>query len=392
MSKFIWLKRSGKSAAIALPHDHAEMLASWSGVRSRMVRFIHPDFSRSEWAYLISFIDPHALARVFADSFGEAVPGPIDVEALLTPNEKVALWLPNNVSLLGPLTVILLSLTGCKLRVKAGSRSRDLCTSLVAWLRDHVASGPLKTWLQESVEVRSFDRTDQRNAEMAAWADVRILFGGNEAAEAIDRLPHPYESQGFYFSNKVSEAWIDPAFANDELAQDLARVFGIYGQAGCTSPKRVVLLNGTRDDAIAFAGKLDKAWLKANPEQQPRHVASETALAVQWARALGREAISLDKGQAVAIVGPVEPVAVTAHMALAVQWGTLEQTLATQRDNLQTIGHALAAPSALPWLAAVADSPALRFVPLQRMHHFGPVWDGQAWWGRLFREHTIEAN
>jgi hypothetical protein len=363
MSEFLWLKRGNKAVAVALPHDHAGMLASWGKVRSRMVRSIHPDFSRSEWAYLISFIDPHALELVFADSFGEAVPGPVDVEALLTPKDKVALWLPNNVSLLGPLTLILLSLTGCKLRVKTGSRSRDLCASLLVWLRDEVATGPLKTWLQESVEVASFDRTDPRNAEMAAWADVRILFGGDEAADAVERLPHPYHSQGFYFANKVSEAWVDPALATDELAQDLARVFGIYGQAGCTSPKRVVLLDATEDEAAAM----------------------------QWARALGRQAVTLGQGGAVAIVGPVEPVAVTAHMALAVQWGTLEQTLETQRANLQTIGHAITASSAPRWLAAVAASPALRFVPLQRMHHFGPTWDGQAWWGRLFREHAIEA-
>lgn len=391
MSDLLCHKQGERVVAIALPHRHSELLADWGAVRSRMVRNLHPDFTRAEWAYLIQFLDPLHLQSTFDACFGTPVSDPAQVHALLTPRKKIAIWLPNNVSLLGPLTAILLSLAGCELRIKAGSRSRDLCSSLFDWLRSHCPDGALKTWLHDAVNVASFDRQDPRSLAMADWADIRILFGSDQTATAIERLDHPYDSQCFYFAHKVSEAWIDPHRANPATARDLARVFGIYGQAGCTSPKRVVLINGSDAQAQDFAEMLATAWPASNPELQPRHVASETAMAIQWGRALGQQVLQLGRNSGLAVVGPAAPIIIEAHMAIAIQWGSLEQVLSTQPANLQTIGHVLENPADSRWLSALAHSPALRFVPLTRMHHFGPVWDGVAWWSNLFIERVLES-
>ena len=63
------------------------------------------------------------------------------------------------------------------------------------------------------------------------------MFGGDEAAEAIDRLPHPPGSVGYYFVDKRSEAWLEAAALDDETLGTLIKVFTIYGRAGCTSPR-----------------------------------------------------------------------------------------------------------------------------------------------------------
>ena len=38
------------------------------------------------------------------------------------------------------------------------------------------------------------------------------------------------------------------------------------------------------------------------------------------------------------------------------------------------------------WLEMLATTSVKRFVPLARMHHFGPVWDGFRFWHMFFEE------
>jgi len=52
--------------------------------------------------------------------------------------------------------------------------------------------------------------------------------------------------------------------------------------------------------------------------------------------------------------------------------------------NIQTIGHVVKYPNDPKWLQMLERTHVLRWVPLGRMHHFGPVWDGQDFWRQLF--------
>lgn len=382
-----WFRTARRTTAVQLPHDLHHLLADWQAVRSRMVRDRCQEFSREEWAYLIGFLDSHALESVFFETFGERG-ARAPAHHLAKPMDKVALWLPNNVSMLGPLTLILVSLIGAQVRVKAGSRSRDLCSVFLDWLREKAIGGPLHDWL-DRLTVQAFDRSDPRNAGMAAWADARILFGNDDTAMAVDRLPHATDSVGIYFTHRVSEAWTEPDRIGDRMLRDLAKVLSIYGQAGCTSPKRIVVIDGTAESARALAFGLGRVWPLTVRMATPQHVASESTMVAQWARADGHEAVVLGDNAGVAVLGEVGPVRHEAHMAIAVQWGRLERTQATQAANLQTIGHDLREPDDPRWLAALGASPATRFVPLIRMHHFGAVWDGMPWWPRLFRTSAL---
>jgi hypothetical protein len=383
MSDLAYFKDYAGIQAVKLPFALDAMIDDWQRLRFAMVKAPHPDFNRTEWAYLIQFVDPYALRAVFADAFG-APTAETSAKRLLTPVSRVALWLPNNVSLLGPLVMVMLSLTGTDLRIKVGSRSRNLCLALLDWLRDKAPDGPLKSWLVNRVTATEFDRTDPRNTEMAAWADVRILFGSDAAAAAVEALPHPFASSGFYFGDKVSEVWIEPDAITPALATDLAKVFGVYGQAGCTSPKRVAIIDGRVEDAERLARTLAEVWPAAQPEQTPRHVASESIMAEHWARAQGKQAVRLPQNAGTLIIEPAGEVGIQGHMVLSLQWGTVDEALQTQPANIQSIGHAVSAPESPHWQEALVRSAANRFVPLARMHHFGAAWDGMPWWKNLF--------
>jgi hypothetical protein len=72
--------------------------------------------------------------------------------------------------------------------------------------------------------------------------------------------------------------------------------------------------------------------------------------------------------------------------ALPIVFATLDETLQALPPSIQTIGHALVEPSSPRWLNALARSKVKRFVPIGIMHHFGPVWDGHAFFRQLFEE------
>jgi hypothetical protein len=268
---------------VALPFELTELVAQWSGLRRKMVRDVPVAFTRDEWAYLAGFVDAVALEAVFTDTFGPtAEPGAC--QTVLRPRGPVALWLPNNVSLLGPLTLVLVSLTGNSLRIKAGTRSDDLCAALVTWLLAHLDDGPLKRWLRDEVQIAALPRGDKRQRRWSEEAAVRIVFGSDAGAAAVAALPSRPTSATFAFVHRTSVVWAEVAALDDNALRTLARVFAIYGRAGCTSPTRLMLIDGTEQDCAAIAQRLATSWPDADTEL---HLASGNVLAAQVARATG---------------------------------------------------------------------------------------------------------
>lgn len=385
-------RRSTGTVAVSLPSETEEIISQWSGLRSVMTRAVAESFTRDEWAYLVSFLDPANLAEPFTDSFGEAVAeatGP--VSRLFRPRGRVALWLPNNVSLLGPLTLILVSLTGQPLRIKAGSRSGNLTRDFMDFVLSQLSDGALKRYVNDSVTCKAFDRHDVENRKMAEAAQVRIVFGSNEAARQIHRLPHPDDSTAFSFLDRRSEIWLEEAALSDRLLTTLVNVFAIYGQAGCTSPRRVVLLNGDNDGALALRDRLADLWPTGNAGKTPVAVASENTMAGQWAAAVGWNARVVGPNAAVLAAGDAELPAVNSNMFLAISPATPEQAERTLPDNIQTLAYASQEPEHIRWLELAARTPIKRLVTIGEMHHFGPVWDGSEFWRQLFEAVEISS-
>jgi len=377
---------------VALPFDLESLLADWASLRVSMTRHLAPGFERDEWAYLIQFLATENLAGAYRGSFGEPYAGLRESGAgiFLRPRGQVAVWLPNNVSLLGPLTLVLLSITGNRLWFKGGSRSADLTGEFLAYVFEHLRPGPLRFHLERSLEHASFDRADKRNAGFAAGADVRILFGSDAAAQAIDALAHPLESSSFAFIDRRSEAWVEPACVDAELVDTLVKVFGIYGQAGCTSPRRVVLLGGTPGQAHGLRDALLARWNGNLRRSTAPHQASMNQMARQWAAALGWDAVLGHANSAAFLVGGPELESIESPLALAVVPMPLSQALEQLPENIQTIGHAVGDTRQPCWLEALASSRIKRLVPLGRMHHFGPLWDGANFWRQTFQEVELD--
>jgi hypothetical protein len=356
-----------------------------------MARNLPDGFSRDEWAYLISFLDSSSLIRPFEMSFGSSltsISGKVDV--LMRPRGPVAIWLPNNVSLLGPLTLIMMSLTGNPILIKGGSQSEDLAGIFLEFVRTHLPDGYLKDFLTEQVTYDVFERDDPKNIQMAKRAEIRIVFGTKAAAESIHAFPHPPESIGFSFIDRWSEAWIEKDAATDEVLSNLLKVFAVYGQAGCTSPRRVVLLDASLKETIALRDRLQAMWPAIIKRRPAMHVASNNTMARQWASALGWNAVVANQNAAVLAAGDPSLENFEAPMAMLITHGSIEEAMDNLPANIQTLGYAFNDAEDKSWLGIMAQIKAKRLVPIWQMHYFGPVWDGMAFWRQGFEEIEIK--
>jgi hypothetical protein len=351
-----------------------------------MLKHVPAEFTRDEWAYIVGFLSKESLLDPFGRCFGARL-SEEDVEVptyIARPVSDVAVWLPNNVSLLGPLMLILLSLSGTRVRMKAGSRTTDLTGEFLEFVKRYCPDGALRNYLNDQVCHSVFGHEDTRNAEMAIEARVRIVFGSNETVAEIDGLAHPPGSQCFAFSDHRSEAWIESSCWNKSTVNDLVKVFSIYGQAGCTSPSRVILINGSHGEALSLRDVILRAWPAIVKRDPPPHLASANFGSWQVDRALGWDAERVERNLGVVSVGNFTLRADPTLMNLRIVPATIHDAVANLPENIQTVGHALANPGDVRWLALVAGSRVLRFVPLRNMHFFGSVWDGNQFWAGIF--------
>jgi hypothetical protein len=268
--------------------------------------------------------------------------------------------------------------------VKAGSRSDEVGGAFAGYALSRLPPGELREYLQKAVEVHAFDRHDPRNAQMAAQAGVRIAFGSDASVLAIHALPHPVASVGIGFGNRRSEAWVEPEALTDANVDTLLKVFAIYGQAGCTSPRRVVILDGTQGHAIVLRERMLQRWSQAVKRQPPMHTASANIMAWQVNLANGWDAVTASRHAAVLGVGPLDRGEMHGLMSLPITWGSIDEAAQDLPDNIQTIGYLGARAEEL--LPVIARTRVARFVPAAQMHHFGPVWDGSNFWAQLFQE------
>lgn len=381
-----------RCTAAALPFDLEERVNHWAGLRKTMVQRVPESFTRDEWAYLAAFLDETNLRKPFLESFGERIgSGQRRPTALLRPRGLIGIWLPNTVSLLGPLTLILATFSGAPIWVKVGSSAADLTTAFVDFTIRNLPNGALADDLRQQLRVERFDRQDPRNARMAAEAKVRVVFGSDAAITAVHALPHPPDSVAVSFGDHRSEAWVEKEALTDDRLIALIRVFAIYGQAGCTSPRRVVVLDGSNGDARCVQESLVRLWPEAMRMDVPMHTAAANVMEYQLALAQGWAASTAPRNAGIVAAGQIGLPELSGQMTLPVVSAGIAQAAASLPPNIQTIGHCVRQPHDPRWLDVIARIPAKRFVPIEAMHHFGPVWDGANYWRQFFEEVELQS-
>ncbi len=379
---------SAGSSAVYLPFELRQTISDWSALRLTMARQVPDGFTRDEWAYLITFLDAANLTRPFVQSFGEVAEArPNDVDRVFRRRGNIGIWLPGNVSLLGPLTMILLSLTGNRIRMKGATNAEDLAGVFLEFARTHLPGGALRDYLESDVHYEVFDRNDPRNRDMAAQADIRIAFGSNEAVQSILAMDHPLSSVGIAFADRQSEAWIERDAVSEALLTDLIKVFAIYGQAGCTSPRKAAILGATRSEVVAIRDRVRAMWPDVIRGMPDPHVASENVMWRQCAAAQGWNAVLAPHNAAVLAVGSAIADVPSGSMVLAFVASQFDEAIEALPKQIQTIGYGVANSTlGQQWLDVPGNTGVDRLVPIGRMHHFGPVWDGQDYWRQAFEE------
>jgi hypothetical protein len=376
--------RHGPAGVVALhtPHVLSAYLAAAGQARKQLLREVPQAFTRDEWAYLMGALDPAWIAAQLDATFGPLATTGARPQWLARPRGRVAVWLPANVSLLGPLTLLALVASGNAVQMKASSRADDLSTAFLRAIRSRT---PEFARFFDNVDIQAFGRDDARNASMAEQAQVRIVFGADETARHVHALAHPLESVALSFVNRRSEAWLEPEAVTEQTLRELVQVFAIYGQAGCTSPSRVVLLDASEKQALQVQARLLELWPLAVRRDVAMHVASDNVRLLQLARAAGWQAEMVARHRGLVAVGGPELQRLGSGLVMSLVPATLQQACATLPPHIQTIGHAVQAPQSTKWQKLVVQQQLRRWVPLRRMHHFGWVWDGEEFWRQLFR-------
>ena len=211
MSEFVFhrFESAGGASIVALPFSLTDAWEAIGQVRAAMVRSRPEQFSRNEWAYLMQFVSRSSLSRPFVDHFGTFTTANTDLvtaRQIVRPRGRIALWLPSNVSLLGPLAIMQLLLSGNRLLVKAPVDIDGLGGVFLDFLHNELPEGSFRQHVLTAVEYASFARDDARAREWISSADVRVVFGSDAAVLAIDALPHPVDSVSVAFADRRSEA------------------------------------------------------------------------------------------------------------------------------------------------------------------------------------------
>jgi hypothetical protein len=379
----------GQGSTLLLPFALSTVIDAWEVIMKAMLQKLPDDFSRSEWAYLASFLQPTRLKSVFTRAFGHFdsqsshqehhLPG-----VVYKPRGHVSIWLPANVSLLGPLSIILVSISGNSLQLKGSPRGENLTESFLAFVKKHAPLGALRNYLHDQVKFEVFERDDARNRDMSSRSDVRIVFGSDTASAEISQLLHKPSALTFGFTARQSETWMAAGSYNDADIEMLVKVFSVYGQAGCTSPKRVVLINGQSDEIALLSLRIINSWNSLNGPRPEPHLASSSIFASQMGAVKGWQSMIADDNRGCLLTGGPDLPLVDATPALHLVCASIDKAGETTPPNIQTIGYVCPPAKLAEWGPTLFKLPVKRLVPLSEMHHFGPIWDGFEFWRDLF--------
>jgi hypothetical protein len=326
--------------------------------------------------------DPEALERFV----------PLDGRKSLRilPKGVVCHWTSGNVPLLGMFSWAVSTVLGNRNVVRLSTRTADIMTPL---LRQLASLSPAGKVLAGETSVLQFDRGDTTIQEtMSRLADVRVIWGGREAVEAIRALPSDWECETVVLGPRMSLAVIDPQAATDSAIGRLITDVIYFDQLACSSPQWVFVKG--RPGERAFDTVVD--WMAREFERQshlfPRRVLGfDETYRIQLDRArvlLEGGALRRDPSTqwTMALVERPQPqVACSNRFVQVVPFTDSDEVVAQLPRNVQTVVTLLGERELGYFTEEAARRGVCRFPRPGEGNHFETPWDGVALATRLTR-------
>ncbi|MCE2571538.1 acyl-CoA reductase [Motilimonas eburnea] len=133
--------------------------------------------------------------------------------------------------------------------VRLSQRRGEVAFLLERIIKETLAQPAYQTIAAANIFVE-YPNSSQLTAELSSLCDLRIIWGGDETIERIQRIPLPAHAHEVSFGNKISGALLD-AKAILELDDIKSLVHNFYNdvywfnQQGCSSPKLIFWLGNS---------------------------------------------------------------------------------------------------------------------------------------------------
>ncbi|MEV6600224.1 acyl-CoA reductase [Actinoplanes sp. NPDC051346] len=297
---------------------------------------------------------------------------------------------PANVDTIFVYSWALSALAGNHNVVRISSRSAGAAETVLEALNATLADAdPVIGRTQRMV---TYGRDDRLTAELSAWCDLRVSWGGDAAVTAIRRHPLRPSGRDLTFPDRTSWAALSvPGWFGADPAARRAAVTGFsndaywFDQAACSSPRTVFLVGGdpaeaevVREEFLTLLGEIvvDRGW------------AVDAAMAVEKRV----HAYGLAASGAVSAVGfpsnSVTSLSLTGVARAPRRWigagafpfahvADLGELVPAMTRQDQTVSHFGFAPADLrAFAAALAGRGVDRIVPFGAALTFSAIWDG----------------
>ncbi|WP_067495084.1 acyl-CoA reductase [Actinoplanes sp. TFC3] len=238
----------------------------------------------------------------------------------------------------------------------------------------------------------TYGRDDKLTAEYSAWCDLRVIWGGDSAVEAIRRHPLRPSARDLTFPDRTSWAALSvPGWRAADASSRRNAVAGFsndaywFDQAACSSPRTVFLVGG--ESAQATAVQEEFLTLLAEVVAQRGWVV-DAAMAVEKrvnayglaaAGAVSAVAFPDNSITSLALSGPGEAPRrwIGAGAFPFAHVGSLTELVPAMNRQDQTFSHFGFAPADLRAFAeALGGRGVDRIVPFGSALTFSAIWDG----------------
>jgi hypothetical protein len=308
----------------------------------------------------------------------------------LLPRGVVCHWTAGNVPLLAMFSWALSALVGNRNVIRLSSRSDDVISPLLRRLASVSAAG---RQLADETTVLHFDRDDTPVQEaMSRLADVRVVWGGHEAVDAIRALPCDWECDTVVLGPRVSLAVVDPAAATEAAIGRLITDIVYFDQLACSSPQWLFLKGRPGDKPFDTVVEWMASEFTRQSHRFPRHpLGFDETYRIQ----LDRARVLLDGGAlkrdsqtrwTMAMVDtPHAGVSCTNRFLQVVPFTDFRRITPHIPRNVQTIVTLLCQTELERFSEEAAACGVCRFPRPGEGNHFETPWDGLSLISRLTR-------